>query len=55
MFSFPVGLRVIGSEEGKFVTKEFSQFLCESGGELWSSIRDDFVIEAESFEHFGEE
>ena len=38
MFSFPVSLRVIGSGEGKFITKEFAQFLSESGGELWSLI-----------------
>ena len=37
-FSFPVSLRVIGSGEGKFITKEFAQFLSESGGKLWSSI-----------------
>ena len=37
-FSFPISLRVIGGGEGKFVTEEFSQFLSESGGELWSSI-----------------
>ena len=55
MFSFPVSLRVIGSGEGKFITEEFAQFLSESGGELWSLIRDDLIIETESFENFGEE
>ena len=39
-FGFPVSLRVIGGGESKFVTKEFAQFFGESGGELWSSIRD---------------
>ena len=38
MFSLPISLRVVGSGEGEFVTKEFSQFLSKSGGELWSSI-----------------
>ena len=37
-FSFPISLRVIDGGEGKFVTEEFSQFLSENGGELWSSI-----------------
>ena len=37
-FGFPISLGVIGSGEGEFVTKEFSQFLSKSGGELWSSI-----------------
>ena len=37
-FGFPISLRVIGGGEGKFITEEFSQFLSESGGELWSSI-----------------
>ena len=54
-FSFPISLRMIGSGEGEFITEEFAQFLSESGGELWSSIRDDLIIETESFENFGEE
>ena len=37
-FGFPVSLRVIGGGEGKFVTKEFSQFFSESRGGLWSLI-----------------
>ena len=55
MFSFPVSLWVIGSREGKFVTEELSQLFSESRGELWSSIRDDFIIETKSFEDSGEE
>ena len=54
-FSFPISLRVIGGGEDKFVTKEFPQFFSKSGGELWSSIRDDLIIETKSFENFGEE
>ena len=52
MFSFPISLGVVGSGEGEFVTKEFPQFFGEGGGKLWSSIRDDFVIKAKSFENF---
>ena len=37
-FSLPISLRVVGSGEGKFITKEFAQFLGEGGGKLWSSI-----------------
>ena len=51
-FGFPISLRVVGSGESKFITEEFAQFFGEGGGELWSSIRDDFVIETESFENF---
>ena len=52
MFSFPVSLRVIGGGEGKFIAKEFSQLFSKSRGELWSSIRDDCIIETKSFENF---
>ena len=51
MFSFPVSLRVIGGGEGKFITKELAQFLSEGGGELWSLIQDDFIIEAKLSEN----
>ena len=50
MFSFPISLRVVGSGKGKFITEEFAQFFGEGGGELWSLIRDDFVIETKSCE-----
>ena len=43
-FSFSVGLRMIGSGKGKFVTEELSKFLSKGGSELRSSVRDDFVI-----------
>ena len=51
-FGFPVSLGVIGGGEGEFISEEFSQFFSESGGELWSSIRDDLIIETKSFEDF---
>ena len=52
MFGFPIGLRVVGSGEGEFITEESAQFLGEGGGKLWSSIRDDLVIKTKSFEDF---
>ena len=55
MFGFPISLGVVGSGEGKFVTEEFPQFSGKGRGKLRSSIRDDFVVETESFENFGEE
>ena len=54
-FSLPISLRVIGGGEDKFVTEEFPQFSGKGRGKLRSSIRDDFVVETESFENFGEE
>ena len=52
MFGFSISLRMIGGREGKFITKEFAQFFSESGGELWSLIGDDLIIETKSFENF---
>ena len=52
MFGFPISLGVIGSGEGEFISEEFSQFFSESGGELWSSTRDDLIIETKSFADF---
>ena len=43
---------VVCSGEGEFITKEFSKFFGEGRGKLWSSVRDDFVIETKSFENF---
>ena len=52
--SFPISLRVIGGGEGDIVLKETGEFLGEGQGELWSSIRDHFRMEAESRENMGE-
>ena len=43
-FSFTVRLEVICSREGEDIIKEFSKFLDEDRGELWTTIRDDYVI-----------
>ena len=51
-FGFPISLRVVSSGEGEFITEEFAQFPSKGGGELRSSIGDDFVIKTESFEDF---
>ena len=54
-FCFTVRLGVIGGGEGKIVVKEFPKFLGEGGGELWTSIRDDLVVESEAEVYFVEE
>ena len=46
-FCFAVGLWVIGGGEREVVVEEFAKLLGESGGELWATIRDDFVVEPE--------
>ena len=43
-FRFAVRLWVIGGGEGKVVVEEFAKLLGESGGKLWTTIRDNFVV-----------
>ena len=50
--SLSISLWVVGCGEGEFITEEFTQFLGEGGGELRSSIRNDFVVKTKSFEDF---
>ena len=51
-FSLSIGLGMIGGGEGYFIVKESAKFFGELRGELGASIRDQFVIEAESHEYF---
>ena len=46
MFCLSIRLRVIGSQEEKAVVEELSKFLGKGGCELWTTIRDDLVIES---------
>ena len=45
---FTVGLGVVGGGEREVIVKEFAEFLGERGGELWTTIRDDFVVESKA-------
>ena len=47
-FCFSIRLRVVGSGERKVIVKEFPEFFGKGGGELWTMIRDDLVIEPEA-------
>ena len=47
MFCFAIGLGVIGGGQGEVVIEESSKLLGEGRGELWATIRDDFVVEPE--------
>ena len=44
---FTVGLGVIDSGKGEIVVEEFAKLLDEGRGELWATIRDNFVIKPE--------
>ena len=46
LFCFSIRLRVVGSGEGKVIVEEFPEFFGENGGELWTTIRDNLVIES---------
>ena len=48
MFCFTIGLRVVCSGERDVVVQEFAEFLGKGGGELWTMIGDDFVIESKA-------
>ena len=55
MFSFFIDLGVVGGGEGEVVVEEVSELLGKGRGELWSSIRDNFVVETEVKVNFIEE
>ena len=54
-FSFSIGLWVISGGEGKVISEDSSEFLCEGQGELRSVVRYDLFIEAEVCVDFVEE
>jgi len=54
-FSFSIGLRVIGSGKGEIIVKNSSKFSSECGGELWTTVRDNLVVESIAEEDFVEE
>ena len=47
-FCFSVRLGVIGGEEGEVIVKEFSKLFDKGRGELWTMIRDYFVVESKA-------
>ena len=53
-FRFTISLRVVGGGKGEVVLKESGEFPSKGRCELRASIRDKFVVEAESSEDFGE-
>ena len=48
MFHFSIKLEVIDSREGEVIVHEFPKPLDKGGGELWTSVRDNLVIESEA-------
>ena len=54
-FSFSIGLWVISGGEGKVISEDSSEFLCEGRGELCSMVRYDLFIEAKACVDFVEE
>ena len=55
MFCFTVGLGVIGGGEGEVIVEELSELFDEGRSELWTTIRDDFVVEPKTEVYFVEE
>ena len=53
-FGFSIQLGMIGCEEGKVVLQEFSKLSGEGGRELGTTVRYDFVVEAEVEVYFVE-
>ena len=45
-FCFAVGLKVVGSGKREVVVKELSELFGEGRCELWTLVRDDFIIES---------
>ena len=50
-FGLSVSLRMVGGGEADIVMEESGEFSSEGRGELGSSIRDQSVVETETFEH----
>ena len=46
MFYLTIRLRAVGSGEEKVIVKELVKFFGEGGCELWTTIRDDLVVES---------
>ena len=47
-FRLAVRLRVVGSGEREVVVQEFSEFFDKGRGELWTLIRDYFIVESKA-------
>jgi len=54
-FGFSIGLGVVGGGKGEIVVENSSKFSSKCGGELWTMIRDDLVVESIAEEDFVEE
>ena len=46
-FCLTVRLEVVGGGEGEIIVEELSEFLGEGRGELWTLVRDDFIVKSE--------
>ena len=53
-FGFSIRLGVVGGGEGEVVVQDLAEGFGKGGGELRTTIRDDFVIESEAEEDFVE-
>jgi len=45
-FSFSIGSRVVGGGKGEIIVENSSKFSSECGGELWTLVRDNLVVES---------
>ena len=54
-FGFTIRLEVVGSREGEIIVEEFAKLLGEGRGELWTMIRDNFVVKSKVEVYFVEE
>ena len=54
LFSFSVGLGVVGGGEGEVISEGFSKLFGKGRGELGTLVGDDFIIETESSVDFVE-
>ena len=53
-FCFTIRLRAVCSGEEQVVVEEFVEFFGKGGGELWTTVRDDLVIQSEAKVDFAE-
>ena len=50
-FSLSIGLRVVGGRKSNIIFEDPGKFLGERRSKLWSSVRDESIMESEAFEH----
>ena len=50
-FGLSIGLRMVSGRKSNVIFEDPGKFLGERRSKLWSSVRDESIVESEAFEH----